>query len=242
MACRYYDDLMVKKLQRWLPEASGLRVLRPDETKKFFELTASDNNDKAFSLPLIALSRSNDITLLSTVKGPKSFDGLKIGYKEGMLSGNLVKTHTAQLNVLPIKLNYQLDIYTKTYEEGDEYLRTFLFKLINNPVIKISIPYNGLEVEHIANIRVLDTVSDTSAISERIFSGQFTRWTIQMEIHDAFLFSVPYKQNWHFETEEDGENIKLTGGVLEVVTESSSENSNSKKYVEREPLEILSKK
>jgi hypothetical protein len=70
---------------------------------------------------------------------------------------------------------YQLDIYTKTAEEGDEYVRNFLFKLINNPVLKISIPYNDLNVEHIANIRVLDTVSDTSSISERIFSGQFTR-------------------------------------------------------------------
>jgi hypothetical protein len=86
-----------------------------------------------------------------------------------------IKSHSAQLNVIPIKLVYQLDIYTKTYEEGDEYLRNFLFKLINNPVIKIAIPYNGVEIEHIANIRVLDTVSDTSAISERIFSGQFTR-------------------------------------------------------------------
>ncbi len=242
MACRYYDDLMVKKLQRWLPEASNLRVLRPDETKKLFELTASDTKDKAFSLPLIALSRSNDITLLSTVKGPKSFDGLKIGYKEAMLGGKTIKSHTAQLNVIPIKLVYQLDIYTKTYEEGDEYLRNFLFKLINNPTIKISIPYNGLEVEHIANIRVLDTVSDTSAISERIFSGQFTRWTIQMEIHDAFLFSVPYRQNWHFATEEDGEYVDLTGD-LEIVTKIKDETSNTtKNYYEVETLDILFKK
>ena len=238
MACRYYDDLMVQKLQRWLPEASGLRVLKPDETKKLFELTASDNNDKAFNLPLIALSRSNDITLLSTVKGPRSFDGLKIGYKDSIVAGQTVKTNTAQLNVIPIKLVYQLDIYTKTYEEGDEYLRNFLFKLINNPVIKISIPYNGLEVEHIANIRVLDTVSDTSAISERIFSGQFTRWTIQLEIQDAFLFSIPYRKNWRFETEEDGQYVTLIGGSLEVVTKIIDKNSNiTTDWVETEKLE-----
>ena len=41
-------------------------------------------------------------------------------------------------------------------------------------------------------------MSDTSAISERIFSGQFTRWTIQLEIQDAFLFSTPYRKNWKF--------------------------------------------
>jgi hypothetical protein len=55
----------------------------------------------------------------------------------------------------------------------DEYVRNFLFKLINNPVLKVKIPYNGAEIEHIANIRVLSNVSDTSDISERIFVGQF---------------------------------------------------------------------
>ena len=187
MAIRYYDDILVAKLRKWIPEESNLRVLKPDETKRLFELTAADTNDAAFKLPLVALSRNNDIELLLNIKNPKSFDGLKIESTEDV---------TAQFNVIPIEINYQLDIYTKTYEEGDEYLRNFLFKLINNPVIKIEIPYNNAHIEHIANIRVLSTVSDTSAISERIFSGQFTRWTIQLEIQDAFLFSIPYKRNW----------------------------------------------
>ena len=60
----------------------------------------------------------------------------------------------------------------------------------------IDIPYNGTNIQHIANIRILNTISDTSAISERLFSGQFSRWTIQFEIQDAFLFSIPYKRNW----------------------------------------------
>jgi hypothetical protein len=75
-------------------------------------------------------------------------------------------------------------------------LRQYLFKLINNPVIKIVVPYNGVEVEQIANIRVLNTVSDTSEIAERLFPGQFNRWTLQLEIQDAFLYDVPYRKNW----------------------------------------------
>ena len=187
MAARYYDDVIIAKIKKWVPEESNLRVLKPDESKRLFEITADDKADKAFKLPFIALSRNNDIELLTTVKQPKTYDGLKLAQTEAQ---------TLQLNTIPIKLEYQLDIYTKTYEEGDEYLRNFLFKLINNPAIKIEIPYNGIYVEHIANISVHSTVSDTSAISERIFSGQFTRWTIQFEIKDAFLFSVPYRKNW----------------------------------------------
>lgn len=82
---------------------------------------------------------------------------------------------TLQMNVIPIKVNYQLDIYTKTEDEGDEYLRNFLFKLINNPTMVITIPYSNSYLQHIVNIRVESSVADTSEISQRLFSGQFTR-------------------------------------------------------------------
>lgn len=193
MACRYYDDILVAKLKRWLPDNSPLRVLAPGESKKLFELTAEDTKDAPVKLPFIALSRSRDIELLSTVKSPKSYDGLKL---------LATKAETLQFNVLPIKLMYDLTIYAKTEEEADEYVRTFLFKLINNPVIKVRIPYQDAQIEHIANIRVLSNVSDTSDISERIFSGQFHCWTIQLEIQDAFLFSLPYRRNWQVCIEE----------------------------------------
>jgi hypothetical protein len=137
---------------------------------------------------MIALSRSSDIELLSTVKQPRSFNGLKLFHNDMLLPDlsnlkgaqyreamNKLPATVAHFNVIPIKLVYQLDIYTKTTEEADEYIRTFLFKLINNPVIKIKIPYNDIQIEHIANLRVLPTVSDNSSISERIFSGQFSR-------------------------------------------------------------------
>ena len=187
MACRYYDDLIIAKLKKWVPESSHLRVLKPDETKRLFETMADDKQDQALKLPFIALSRNADVRLGTNIKNPKSYDGLTIAQNEDT---------TAQFNVIPIEMTYQLDIYTKTAVEGDEYLRNFLFKLINNPLLKITISYNGIEISHTANIRVLDTVSDTSAISERLFSGQFTRWTIQMELQDAFLFSIPYRDNY----------------------------------------------
>ena len=78
MAIHYYDDLVVTKLRRWLPEASSLHILHPDETKKFFELTAEDHAEKPFQLPLIAVSRKDELELLSTVKSPKSYSGLKL--------------------------------------------------------------------------------------------------------------------------------------------------------------------
>lgn len=202
MAISYYDDAITYKLKNWIPDNSKLRVLKPDETKRLIEMRADDNKDKPLQLPLIAISRKPDIEIGSTIKQARSFDGLRL-VSHGIPNPTREKLPplndvTALLNVIPIKAEYQLDIYTKKQYEGEEYVRNFLFKLINNPLLVIEIPYNNMDVRHTANLRVLSGVSDTSAISERLFPGQFTRWTIQLELQDGFLFSVPYKQNWSF--------------------------------------------
>lgn len=191
MAIGYYDDAVTQKIKGWLADSSKLRVLAPEESNRLIQLNAEDSNDKPLQLPLIAISRNKDLEIESTIKQNKSFDGLIIG------KDNLGAT-TVHLNVIPIKTTYQLDIYTKKRIEADEYIRQYLFKLINNPQIVIEIPYNNYVVKHTANLRVLNTVSDTSDISTHIFPGQFYKWTIQLELQDGFLFSIPQKKNWRF--------------------------------------------
>ena len=211
MAINYYDEAITQKIKGWLADSSKVRVLGPDESDRLFKIQAEDSGDKPLKLPLIALSRNKEITIESTVKQNKSFDGLIIG------SGSKANT-TLHFNVIPIKTTYQLDIYTKKQAEADEYIRQYLFKLINNPQIIIDITYNGYLVRHTANLRVLDSVSDNSDISAHIFPGQFYRWTIQLELHDGFLFSIPVKDNWTLSTdftETDGSIIEDTIDVPE---------------------------
>jgi hypothetical protein len=189
MAINYYDEAITQKIKGWLADSSKLRVLAPDESNRLIQLNVEDTNDQPLKLPLISISRNRDIEIESAIKQSKSFDGLVIGKD----TDNATTTH---LNVIPIKTTYQLDIYTKKRIEADEYMRQYLFKLINNPQIIIEIPYNNCMIRHTANLRVLNTVSDTSDIPTHIFPGQFYKWTIQLELQDGFLFSIPQKQNW----------------------------------------------
>jgi hypothetical protein len=189
VAINYYDEAITQKIKGWLADTSKLRVLSPDESTRLIQLRAEDSNDQPLQLPLLAISRNKDIEIESTIKQNKSFDGLTIGKDTDTAT-------TVHLNVIPIKTTYQLDIYTKKRIEVDEYVRQYLFKLINNPQIIIEIPYNNCLVSHTANLRVLNTVSDTSDIPSHLFAGQFYRWTIQLELQDGFLFSIPQKQNW----------------------------------------------
>ncbi len=191
MAINYYDEAITQKIKDWLADSSKLRVLSPDESNRLIQLAAEDSEDKPLKLPIIAISRNKDIEIESAIKQNKSFDGLIIGR-------DATTATTVHLNVIPIKTTYQIDIYTKKRIEADEYVRQYLFKLINNPQIIIEIPYNNCIVRHTANLRVLNTVSDTSDISTHIFPGQFYKWTIQLELQDGFLFSIPQKKNWRF--------------------------------------------
>lgn len=191
MAINYYDEAITQKIKGWLADSSKLRVLSPNESARLIQLNAEDSNDEPLKLPLISISRNPDIEIESAIKQNKSFDGL-------VISKDAANATTVHLNVIPIKTTYQLDIYTKQRIEVDEYVRQYLFKLINNPQIIIEIPYNNYVVRHTANLRVLNTVSDTSDISTHIFPGQFYKWTIQLELQDGFLFSIPQKQNWRF--------------------------------------------
>ena len=189
MAISYYDEAVTQKIKGWIPDSSKLRVLSPDENTRLIQMTAEDSNDKPLKLPLIAISRNKDLEITSAIKQNMSFDGLIIGK-------DTETAETVHMNVIPVKTTYQLDIYTKKRIEADEYVRQFLFKLINNPQIIVEIPYNNYHIRHTANLRVLDTVSDTSDISTHIFPGQFYKWTIQLELQDGFLFSIPQKQGW----------------------------------------------
>ena len=191
MAIGYYDDAVTEKIKGWLADSSKLRVLAPDESNRLIQLHAEDTNDSPLKLPLIAISRNKDLEIESTIKQNKSFDGF-------IISRDNKNATTVHMNVIPIKTTYQLDIYTKERIEGDEYVRQYLFKLINNPQIIIEIPYNNYVIKHTANLRVLNTVSDTSDIPTHIFAGQFYKWTIQLELQDGFLFSIPQKSNWRF--------------------------------------------
>jgi hypothetical protein len=191
MAISYYDDAITAKIKGWLADTSNLRVLNPDETKRVIELSAEDSGDKPLQLPLLTISRNKELEITNAIKQSKSFDGL-------IIQEDTVNAATVHMNVIPVKTLYQLDIYTKKQLEADEYVRQFLFKLINNPQIIVEIPYNNYVVKHTANLRVLNSVSDTSDIPNHLFPGQFYRWTIQLELQDGFLFSIPYKKNWRF--------------------------------------------
>ena len=198
MSVRYYDEALVKKIQNWIKDPNMV-ILKPNEVARLFQIRADQNDDKPLTLPLISIARDPEVEVLSTNKKALSYSGMVVERNE---------TQNISLDAIPIEIKYQLDIYTKEFPEGDEYLRNFIFNFINHPKLKITIPYNDINFDHESNVRIMSTVEDTSDIPQRLFSGQFTRWSIRLTIDDAYLFSAPVEKNWSMDTNALKVNLK----------------------------------
>ena len=185
MGVRFYDDALLKKLQKWTA-GTHLNITGVNDTKRLFEVVADKSNDRPIELPLIALSRNGGYAIQSKYKQPRSFMGHTMAQNEH--SG-------AKLNAIPIGITYQLDIYTKYLDEADEYARNIVFNIINYPKLEIEIPYEDMGFTHISNIRLVSDVEDNSDVPERLIPGQFSRLTIGLDIDDAYLWDVRIKDN-----------------------------------------------
>lgn len=108
-------------------------------------------------------------------------------------SFNSNKEAIDHLNHVPIQLNYQIDIYTKFFEEADEYARNFVFSIINHPKVTIEIPYNDSKLCHTSFMELRESISDNSDIPERLIPTQFYRFTLKFTLQDAQLYSYNTK-------------------------------------------------
>lgn len=193
MSLKLYDTALENKLRKWLNNEK-LTITGPDETRRVFQWKADMSGDSPIQLPLVSISRNHTLSVLNISKRPMTFDGYTIAASDAGIKS---------LSAIPISLSYVINIYTRYLDEGDEYLRNFLFNIINYPQLEVQIPYNNSTETHISNIRLQSEVEDNSDIPERLIEGQFTRFTIGITIDDAYMWSVPIRGNIAIEAETE---------------------------------------
>ena len=208
MSVRYYDKAMVDKIKRWVIDPK-MRVLGPSEAKALFQQNSDRDLDKAMSLPVIVLSRDNYCEVVNTNKQALSYDGGHIDIVSEKKSG--------VLNAIPIRLSYTLSIYTRFFEEADEYARNFIFNLVNYPTVDINIPYQNANIAHRSKIYLNNRVEDNSNSSGRLSQDQFTRITLSLDINDAYMFSIPIYYNYEYDDSGDIYVVNDSNKVEEVI-------------------------
>lgn len=187
MGLYLYDEALVNKIKLWT-QNTNTEVLGPNQTSRLFEIIADKKNDEQINLPIISISRNGGFTVTQTGKQPLSFDGLTLeaSYEKSVM-----------LNAVPISLSYQIDIYTRYQKEADEFVRNLVFNFINFPVLTIRVPYNNADIDLDSTIVLQQEVEDNSDVPERVVAGQFTRYTMNINVVDAYLYDVRVRDNVH---------------------------------------------
>ena len=205
MSSYIYDDALINKFKRWT-EGTEVNLVGPDESRRLFQVLSDKSNDSNIKFPLVSLKRSLGYDIDLYGKKPITFDGAK-------LEANSKKVKS--IVYIPITLNYQLDIYTRYYQEADEYMRNFIFNIINYPKLEITIKYFNSNIDHVANILPTQSIIDnSSSTSERLSPGQFTRLSYQFSLPDAYLWDVRVRDNKEISTGELLIIEKATGEVI----------------------------
>lgn len=191
MSIYLYDEALVNKIKNWIGN-NDIRIFSPQNTKRLFQVIADEQNDKPIQLPIISVSRKPSYNIEITGKQPLSYDGLS-------LESNFERT--IQLNAIPITIGYQIDVYTRHLKDADELTRNLIFNIINFPEVQVELPYHNQHIRHDSHLQLSQEVVDNSDIPERLIQGEFTRFTLDLSLQDAYLWDVRVRENIHIDVE-----------------------------------------
>lgn len=170
-----YDEAVLNKF-RELFGTDNMFIIPPERAKDTIAQLEKDN----VKFPLISLDRRGFSIRDSAVNWSAS----RMGLADSMTDEGKANI----MHVIPIHINYQLDVYTVDRVSCDEILRELIFYFTLHPTLMVDIPY-GLNTKHKFNLFFSSDIEDNSDTVEHINKGVLYRYTANLYTDDAYLFA-----------------------------------------------------
>jgi len=209
MSLNLYDTSIVTKL-RTLMGNNNIYIVPPDE---LFRIMAKVNDD-TIQMPMISLTRTGASIDLSRNNHYMKFEGALVDYD---YETNISK----RLQAIPLRINYLMDIWTKSRIENDEILGELIFYFMTHPTLKVLIP-KGLNINHNFNLFFNSDIDDNSDIVAHKDRGVYFRQTLSIYTDDAYLWKSSTRKPIYI-TDASLELMDNNGNIIE--TESIYEDS-----------------
>lgn len=142
-----------------------------------FRFVAQLNRDK-FELPVISTTRLGIQILSSQVNQAQKTKGFLVR-RDGANNNTFVQ-------VIPIRIEYQIDIFTVDRASCDEITRELIFYFYQNPTLVAHFDY-GLDIDHNFNLFLNEDIVDNSDTLEHVNTGVKFRNTLTFYTDDAKL-------------------------------------------------------
>ena len=175
MSVYRYDEAIINHFRDILDD-NRISILPVEHAIRF---TAQLQKDDV-KFPLISTTRLNYSIRQSDV----NFNALRRGgYQNRGADG--INTFA---QIIPIRIEYQMDIFTVDKRTGDELVRELIFHIMQNPTLQVEMPYD-LNMLHNFNIFLQPDIVDNSDTIEHLDKGVKFRNTLSFYTDDAYLFA-----------------------------------------------------
>ena len=176
-----YDKVIVEKFKKLFND-NRITIQPPENAIRYVAQLEDDN----VNFPLISLNRTNWSIRFNDLNFAQS--------RTGVLNRVNDDSTLSVMKVIPIRLEYQIDVYTVDKPSNDEIYRELLFYFLNNPTLEVEIPYT-LDTSHVFNLYFNEDISDNSDTVEHVNRGVLYRYTSTWFTNDAYLFDGPTEFN-----------------------------------------------
>ena len=175
MSVDYYDKAIINHF-REIFDDNRISILPVEQAIRFTAQLKQDN----VVFPLISTNRLGYSIKLNEV----NFNGLRQGGFQNR-GANGINTFA---QIIPIRINYQIDVFTVSKAQGDALLRELIFHLMLNPTLQVEVPYQ-LDMNHNFNLFLESDIVDNSDTIEHLDKGVKFRNTLSFYTDDAYLFA-----------------------------------------------------
>lgn len=179
MSVKAYDDAIVSRF-RSIFNDSTISILPPENAIRYIAQLRKDKVE----LPLISIMRTGYSIVGSMVNQSAKMTG-SFTRRDDVNNGLFARS-------LPIRIEYQLDVYTVDRWSNDELCRELIFFFYQHPTLKAHFDY-GLGIDHNFNLFIDDDIVDNSDTVNHTDFGVMFRSTFTFYTDDARLFQS-YKQ------------------------------------------------
>lgn len=173
MSVYLYDNAIVDSL-RSITKDNRIYITPPDNVIR----TIGQISDNA-KLPMISLSRTG-ISIQDTPHFMK-FNG-------DLLSINEEERTSKRIQMIPIRIDYLLDIWTKNREQNDNIVRELVFFFMTHSSMEVEIPFDTANKKHVFNVFIDSQIEDNSDIVDHMNRGEYFRQTLSLYTDDAYLW------------------------------------------------------
>ena len=173
MSIKAYDDAIINEFRKVF-NSNVIHILPVENAVRFLAQLKKDNVE----FPLVSTTRLGFSVIGSNVNN----NAKMIGSFAKREDNNNIYAQS-----IPIRIEYQLDIFTVDRESCDDIARELIFFFYQHPSLKAHFEY-GLDFDHKFNLFINDDIVDNSDTVEHINNGVMFRNTFTFYTDDARLF------------------------------------------------------